>query len=387
MKCRFLIFERDSFSYHCGLIHEGIRRFFSKGEHELTFLPLGLFDVDSMEPPLTDDQVAIICWFERGDSLDRIRNMGIPYLNLSESEEMSNLDIHLTFGGEGRLAAEFFINELGLESLAFIGGRSYSHRRRSEEFRLAAERKRVGVKVHFLPSVSAKDRPFIFDESLLNERRNMLTGLLRNIPKPAGIFCADDRLALNLYYRAQQLEIKVPEDISILGVGSLKRAEDGGVNAISVVQMDHIKQGYVAARLIEEALSGNASEKRITLSPDGIVHRATTARRAVKDALVKKAMEIIDHDRSINVIELSRRLDVSRRTLEKRFLAATHMNVAKAIEYQRFQHAKQLLKSHRYNHESIASLAGYRNHRQMIRSFERIVQMSPKQYSQAYLRS
>src|SRR5690606_33421579 len=109
---------------------------------------------------------------------------------------------------------------------------------------------------------------FILHREQAALRRAELCQLLRGNPRPMGIFCADDRIALNLYYLAQHLGIQVPEEVSILGVGSLQRAEEGGVHSISVVQMDHIRQGFCAAQLMERYLTGTLTEQSIVLRPD-----------------------------------------------------------------------------------------------------------------------
>jgi len=149
--------------------------------------------------------------------------------------------------------------------------------------------------------------------------------------------------------------------------------------------MDHIRQGFLGAKLIESYIRGDPIGECIVLAPDGIVHRSTTTRRAYKEPLIRKAFELIDADRSVTVGKLSIGLGGSRRTLENRFRNVTNMGVAQAIDYKRFCVAKKRLKSNRYSHDAIAELAGYRNHRQMLRSFDRFIKMSPKQFWKAYI--
>lgn len=391
MKHQFLIFEQDSYPSHCRLIHEGIRKYFSEGDHQLAFLPLGFAELDNLQRIDSEPSIAIICWLDFEMSVAQIKALGVPYLNLRESDEMSNLDLRVAFEGEGRLGAEFFADEMGYESLAFVGmTNKYSHQRRFQEFQHEAKLRQLKVQPHWVSPIRSKSidssgSPFEYNRNLAEERKAGLPRFLDKIPKPAGILCGDDGLALNLYYQAQYLGIQVPEEVSILGVGSHKQTEEGGTQAVSVVQMDHVRQGYVAAKLLEETLSGKRTQKSVTLLPDGIVHRSTTTRRAFKDPLVRKVFELIDEDRSLTVSDLCKQLSVARRTLESRFRTVTNLGIAKAIDYERFHYAKQLLKSNRYSHDAIAGLAGYRNHRQMLRSFDRFVQMSPKQYKKTYL--
>lgn len=388
MSQRFLIFEQDSNSYHCRSIHEGIRRYFSEKDREITFINVGFPELEYLIGSHSNESLAILCWLDFEHNVSQIQALGVPYLNLRESSNMSNLGLQIQFEGEGEMAAEFFIEEMGYESLIFVGiAGKFSHQRRFREFQRATEQRHLSLKTYWIHPRDFKFKrgPFNFDRKQMEERYVEFAQLLKSIHQPAGIFCADERIALNLYHYAQHLGIRVPEEVSILGVGSRQRAEAGGTQAISVVQMDHVQQGYFAAQLMEHALTRKDSNKSVTLHSDGIIHRGTTTRRAYSDALVRRVYELIDQDRSITVTELCRRLNASRRTLESRFRTVTNLGIAKAIDYERFHHAKQLLKSHRYSHQAIAGLAGYRNHKQMIRSFGRFAQMSPKQYAQAYL--
>ncbi len=385
---RFIVFEHDSYSYHCRLIHEGVRRFFMQAEREVSLLPLAATEVD-LESPDARERYAVICWMRNQRDIDELTALGIPFLNLCEATTSSNVGLRVNFSGEGFHAKELLVDELGIEHLIFVGiQNSPTHQRRLEEFRKAASKS--GIQVHerlFRPCMAheGQSRVFVFDREALRERNRALASLMRTISKPAGFFCGDDRMALNLYYLARQEGIQAPEHISILGVGGVQRAEEGGVQAISVVQLDHIRQGYVAAELMENYLSGGSGPRQVTLSPDGIAHRGTTPRRAVKDPLVQRAFEIIDENRGVTVNELSRQLNVSRQTLTEHFLSATNMTAARAIDLERFRHAKQLLRSKSYNHEGVAIMAGYRNHKQMLRSFDRLVQMSPGQFCRLHL--
>lgn len=389
MPNRFIIFERDSSAYHCTLIHEGIRQYFNSGKRELTFLPLGLTDLESVLFSRPQEKAAAISWLERPYNLSFFENQDAPYINLIEAEHQSNRGLKISFQGEGVLAADLFIDELKLNSIAYVGMKDLlSHQRRAREYRETAHRKGLTVTELHLDGIMLNDSElchYSFNRTRLSERHANISHLLKTLPRPAGIFCGNDRIALNLYYYAEQLGIDIPTEVNLLGIGCLQRAEEGGVHFISVVQTDFIKLGYQAAKIMEEFILSGSPPNPTVLKPDGIIHRSTTSRRAVKDSLIHRAFELIDHDRTITVQELSDQLGVSRRSLENRFLTATNLSVGKAIDYERFRAAKQLLRSKQYNYEAIASLAGYHNHRQMLRSFDRIAKMSPSQYFRAYL--
>lgn len=356
----------------------------------MEFLPIGIPEIDNFDHLNTVESFAMICWMEKRSNLEFLQKTQIPFINLRECDIRSNLDLSVSFSGEGQVAADFFIDQMGFDNLIFLGKEGIpSHRRRYLEFKRGAELRHAKLRAEFYPSRfqdGGESGTFDFDNDSVRRRNADLSKILLESPKPTGILCADDRIALNLYFRAIHLGVSVPEEVAILGIGSSQYAERGGVQSISVIQMDHIRQGYQAAQLIDLALSRRPHESHITLEPDGIIHRNTTTRRTIRDPLVRQAMEIIDRDRRISVEELGSQLGVTTRTLRSHFLSATNMSVSKAIDLERFNHAKQLLRSRRYNHQAIASLSGYRNHKQMLRSFERFVGMSPTRFSEQYLR-
>lgn len=389
MKHRFLIFERDSTSYHCELICEGIRRYFSRGEHLLTFLPVGASELEGIYQTQVEIRPVILGWLERSSSIAYFDRLGVPFLNLRESDLQSNTGLSAGFHGEGSVAADFFIKELNLESLAFVGlQNSASSSRKKKEFEEAAKVHGIPVKSLILESVIATEAgrtEFAFDRERVIRRYADLRNLLESLPKPAGIFCSVDRIALSLYYFAEYLGFSIPADLSILGVGCLQRADVGGVQSISVVHTDYGKLGYHAAELMENYVTGGGGATARILEPDGIIHRSTTSRRGVRDVIVRKAYDLIEKQPNVTVAELCALMSIPRRTLENHFVAATNLSVGKAIDQERFQRAKQLLRSRKFSHQAIAGLAGYRNHRQMIRSFDRFLKMSPAHYVRTYI--
>lgn len=394
MTSQFIIFERDTTSYHCELIAEGIRQYFAKGEHVLTYLPVGTTDLEGFYQTGKTITPAVLGWIEKQPNIKYFEELGGPFFNLRESDPngVSNTGgLQIAFQGEGKIAAEFFIEEMGFESLAFVGYKDVaSNLRRHREFKETAAKHGVPVESLLLGGVldtKADGSDFHFHRERVNERYAGLRKLLERMPKPLGIFCAYDRIALYIHYFAEYVGVNVPDKVNILGVGAAQRIIKSGLQAISVVHTDFAKMGYHAAELMENhIIAKDKQTSSRTLAPEGIVHRSTTSRRGVGDIIVRQAFEIIQQEPNITVAALCQQMSVPRRTMEDRFLAATNMSVGKTIDHERFLRAKQLLRSDRFSHDAIAGLAGYHNHRQMIRSFYRFVQMSPKNYVQAFLK-
>lgn len=375
----FLVFSSDVFCYHVAYIQEGIAQYLSKGTHKASFFPLGIEQLEVLFDA-GDYQVGAIGLFDGEHSQAFFRERGIPFLNLGIENRQPEIGFTLRYDGEGRKAAQFFIEDLGLQHLGYYGMTTIqSHERRCHEFQ-------EGAQVHGLEvSVLIEDRTPLerfFEKSASVSKRNMgaLADLLKSLPKPAGIFCANDQMALVTKVQAGILGISVPDELSILGVGSLHRASGGWQEQVSVVQLDHHKLGFESARLMEEYLLTGTVPKSVYLKPDNIIHRYTTLRRSLSDSLTREAIARIQDDPSLSILQLCRSLNVSRRTLEVHFRMAGARSIGKTIEQERFNRARELLKNFRSSVECVADMSGYPDTGSMRRSFNRCLGMSPTDY-------
>lgn len=379
VKRKFIVFGTDVSGYHLSYIWEGIARHFAHGDHSVEFFPLGITHLESLLPR-EKWEAGVIGVYDSEVSRDYLRERGIPFLDLCGRNNIPETGFTVGFRGEGRRAAQFFIEDLGLRNLAFFGSTlSPSHDRRLDEFREVAASHGIEVQglVHERVPMA---RFFELDAQYMGLGMHAVSALMQTIPKPAGIFCANDELALILRFQAELVGIAVPRELSIVGVGSLHRASGGAHEFVSVVQLDHQKMGEVSARLMESFLVSGQVPESVYLRPDNIIHRYTTLRRSVKDSLVRQARDLIQKEPGIPIAELCRELGVARRTLEVHFRAAEGSSVGKVIDQERFQRAQHLLKNFGYSIETVASLAGYASSRNMLRSFHRWIRQGPTEY-------
>lgn len=380
MKERFILFEFDFDSYHLPVIRRGMKAYLESCPYPVSFIPLGLEEFKVLNFPSSRIQLGVVGWFRTKEPRIFLEENGIPFINLYESAAASNIGCTVRFENEGKLAANFFARELGLKHLGFYGLRSVaSSQRRYAEFRRAAESHRIEVQ-YLDQSIKDIANPIQFINRDYKSHSAQKHQWLRSLKKPCGIFCANDRLALNLFFFCKVHGFSVPDEISILGVGSVHDADNGEVQSISIVHLDHLKQGFVSARAMAEHLCGKTPVEPIRMQPDGIIHRSTTTRLAVGDPLIRDAIAIIQSDPSITVEDLCQRLHLSRRAIERRFSTVTKMTAARAIDFERFNKAKLMMQNPHYSYEAIAGLAGYTDARHMRRSFYRFAQMNPSQY-------
>jgi LacI family transcriptional regulator len=378
---KLLVFDCDYNSYHLGFIRAGVQSYFNQGKRTLSYVHFGTNDLFEFFGASVADRLVSIGCFRSPESLEFFRSRNIPCLNLFEGAHHSPLGFDIHFEDEGVLAAKHFISEMGLSHLGFIGyAAGVKHARRLREFTWEAERSGLPVKAMHLPITFAQRRFSEVPTEEVQSNGKSIREFLSSIRKPAGIFCTDDNIALRVYYAAELLGIRVPDELAILGVGSRDSAKELWARAVSVVQIDHHRIGYLGAKLLDEFVATDKAPKPVRLKPSGISHSQTTFHRAVSDPVVRKALVLIQQDPSLTVTSICDKLGLGRTTLDSHFRDSANMSLAKAIEIERFNHAMQLIKTHDYNLESIAALSGYSNSRTMRRSFQRFTRMTPQQF-------
>jgi LacI family repressor for deo operon, udp, cdd, tsx, nupC, and nupG len=99
-------------------------------------------------------------------------------------------------------------------------------------------------------------------------------GLLDRDDRPTAIFCASDEMAMGVLRTARELGVRVPEDLSVIGIDDHEMAEF--FDLTTVAQPVH-EEGQVAARQVLAALRHDDWTPEQVLLPTHLVVRATTA--------------------------------------------------------------------------------------------------------------
>ncbi|WP_159809174.1 LacI family DNA-binding transcriptional regulator [Cellulomonas citrea] len=97
--------------------------------------------------------------------------------------------------------------------------------------------------------------------------------LLRRRPDVTGVFAASDEMAMGLLLAARDLGLRVPEDLSVIGVDGHEMDE---VTGLTTMAQDAQQQGEAAARLLLDLLAGR-SVPSTHVYPTTLVVRTSTA--------------------------------------------------------------------------------------------------------------
>lgn len=206
---------------------------------------------------------------------------------------------------------------------------------------------------------------------------------LRKLPKPTAILATSDQFAPLLFEAAHELDIRIPEDLSVIGVDNDAPYCDLCRPSLSSVDPNHEDVGYQAIQLLERILSGEAKKKElIEVRPTMIHLRRSSSSLAVDDVQLCKALEYIRlHGcEGIGIDEIAAHCGLSRSVLQRRFRIQLNRTVGDCILNQRLSRAKELIYAGKLPMARIAELSGFNTQEYMSQVFRKHFQLSPKHF-------
>ena len=186
------------------------------------------------------------------------------------------------------------------------------------------------------------------------------------LPRPCGIFAANDHTAASVLTTARLLELSVPDDIAVIGVDNYVNICEGTIPTLSSIEPDYYNAGTAAAMLMMEIVqAGNRlkSVRKRTFGPVRIVRRASTRILKNHDADVESALELIQKESCIGLTaaRVTRVFDCSRVYAEMRFRKATGQSILEAIQAARLERVKELLRNPDQQIKAIADFCGFKS--------------------------
>jgi DNA-binding LacI/PurR family transcriptional regulator len=96
----------------------------------------------------------------------------------------------------------------------------------------------------------------------------------RSGPRPTAIFCASDEMAMGTIFEATRAGVRVPEDLSVVGIDDHDFAEAMG---LTTVRQRPDEQAELATKMLLDELNGVAGAVRSAVAPHQLIIRRTTA--------------------------------------------------------------------------------------------------------------
>ena len=264
----------------------------------------------------------------------------------------------------GHLAAREFLS-LGLGTFAYFGftGMFWSEERGrcfGGALRLNGRTAQTFTRRFFESGKRAAEKGF----------RSKFAAWLKKLPKPCGLFAANDLLAVEAVNVCHAVGIAVPDEVAVLGVDNDEIACENAAPTLSSVRPNFEEAGYLCAQLLGERLDCRGrftGAFQRAFAAAGIVRRQSTRLLPQANAEVSKALETI----RLRACEGLKPRDVfngfacSRRAAELRFKAITGHSVQEAINLARLEKVKDLLAREDVKIDSIAGRCGWKSAAQL----------------------
>ena len=215
---------------------------------------------------------------------------------------------------------------------------------------------------------------------------NDLRAWLRSLPKPCGIFAANDMMAERIVATAKAEGLEVPYDLAVLGCDDDARICEHAETTISSIRPDYTKGGMLAVQMLADAMDGLKTETVQMFGDAGIIHRASTRVTTYRSPVVSNALEYIRLNAlsGISASDVLSKMKGSRRSAENLFRTATGHSILEEIQAVRLNQVKRLLANPLMKIGAIAAQTGYRSENFLTRLFKRETGMTPSQWRKSH---
>lgn len=200
-----------------------------------------------------------------------------------------------------------------------------------------------------------------------------------------GFFAYQDTAAAEMISICLQNNLRVPENIAILGVDNDDLVNKGLTVELSSVDSDQEGLGIAAAKMLQELLESPTSYDTKTIvrhPPIGVVARLSTDCYAVQNPLVANALHWIKNHfyNGIQATDVADAMGVTQQGLQKAFASCYSKSPGQEIRCQRTQAVAHLLKFSTATLDDIAKNCGYYSVNSLINSFRSEYNTTPGKY-------
>ena len=313
------------------------------------------------------------------EGTDLLKSLNIPVV-LQNYKDRSDYFSNLTgdYIGTGEMAARFFIKRR-YRNFAFYGNKGVVwSRERAEGFRKEVE-KAVG-NYYYFESENLDGEEWGTSHIQLDE-------WLLSLPKPVGLFACDDDFALRISQICKINNIKIPEEISLLGVDNDELICHLSDPPISSIVTDVEKGGYEAGRLIDRMIKGEIVEPfNIIIRPTRFELRKSTEKYDISNGYISQVVNYIEDNftTDINIEALSDLVPLSRRNLEVKFKEEMGTTIYQFILSCRIDYFAHLLLTTDRTLYDMALEAGFNDCKNISRIFKKHRGCTPVEFQKKY---
>jgi len=324
----------------------------------------------------------VICRHRVPTVLEECLRRGIPCVDLDDSERLlpGVPKVRPDNRAVGHLGAEHFLDQ-GFKHFGFCGFDSETWavaRRKGFVEGLEA----VGCRCDVLETPYSHELTPAWDL----EEQAAIKQWLESLPQPCAVMGCNDLRALQVINAAQEIGLKIPEEIAILGSNNETVRAELAHPPLSSIALNTLKWGQQAARILHRKMAGTEPPEETFVEPLKIEVRRSTDAFAIEDPATAKALGIIRAEacQDLRVEDLARRAGVSRSLLERRFRKFLRRTPQEEIRHARIARVKQYLIESDLPLSRIAELAGFEHPEYLSVMFKRLTGETPRDFRQRH---
>jgi DNA-binding LacI/PurR family transcriptional regulator len=271
----------------------------------------------------------------------------------------------------------------GIRNFIFVGGqRNPAARYRADAFERELRRKLGSVRLQFFNGD--------LEESFWGantERGEAFIALLKKESRPIGVFAFNDQVAASCLECAHYAGVRVPQEMSIVGV------DDHPIftqmhQPLSSVRIDYQEIGRKAVALLLQ-LQGKRPRTDLPLHHfvgGELVVRQSSQPRLLGDEQISKALHHLHehYGDTVTLLELARMTGMSRTSFATRFQRAVGQAPIRYLIKLRLNQAKLLLTESTLTVSEIAYRVGFEDQGYFTRAFKKLCKLTPTDYRQRH---
>ncbi len=277
---------------------------------------------------------------------------------------------------------DFAVGRMAAEHLRARGFKSFVYFNDSPD--IWSMRRRDG----FLGRIESYGLSITLLEQRFDEEDPELPNRLSALPRPFGALVPHDFSALHFIAACRTAGLKLPQDVAVVGVNNDEVLCSTTDPQLTSIPLQTHRIGYESAALLAKLIErAPLPPWTILIPPADIVVRQSSDTLATGDQLVIDAVRYIRKNlaKCIGTKEIAAAMNVSRTTLDARFIAAIGRTAAAEIRRECLDAASQLLASTDLPMSEIARRSGFSSARQLSESFRHFVGQTPTAHRKQFL--
>ena len=253
-----------------------------------------------------------------------------------------------------------------------------------------------GLSCSVVPDCLAPMQPDLSFPQWKEGYRISLHNWIKYLPKPIGIWCPLDEQAIRVIEACNELGLRVPDQVAVLGTGNDTLLCSVTTPTISSLDINAVQIGYRAAQLLEEKIQNYKKTKRlpkisakgaskktpVQVKPNGIETRVSTDTLAIDNKECIKALRLIreQYQNDVSAKTIAEQVGVSRSTLDRLFRSLLGHSVEKEIYRLRIELAEKLLRETDLSVNEVALKTGFDRVEYFVRTFKKLYGDPPQRF-------